>query len=109
VWLLGSGSSSPSAGASPVPVAIFNATSTPGAASAIAVTLKANHLRVGKIANIKNARLAKGAYVLYPPGAKAQANDVARLIGSLSPSVTPIQPQLQTTLGQRDEIVVLLD
>jgi LCP family protein required for cell wall assembly len=109
VRLLGSGSSSSSAGAAPVPIAVFNATGTPGAAHAIALTLEANHQRVGKIGNIKNARLAKGAYVLYPPGAKRQANEVASLIGSLSPSVTPIQPQLQTTLGQHDEIVVLLD
>jgi hypothetical protein len=109
VRLLGSGSSSSTAGAGPVPVAVFNATSTPGAAQAIAVTLKANHLRVGKIGNIKNARLAQGAYVLYPPGDKRQANEVASLIGSLSPTVTPIQPQLQTTLGQHNEIVVLLD
>jgi polyisoprenyl-teichoic acid--peptidoglycan teichoic acid transferase len=109
VRVLGSGSSSSSPGAGPVPIAVFNATSMPGAAQAIAVTLKANHQRVGKIGNIKNARLAQGAYVLYPPGAKRQANEVASLIGRFSPTVTPIQPQLQTTLGRHDEIVVLLD
>jgi hypothetical protein len=47
--------------------------------------------------------------VLYPPGSKAQAERVARLIANLSPTVSPIQPQLQTTVGQRNEIVVLLD
>jgi polyisoprenyl-teichoic acid--peptidoglycan teichoic acid transferase len=109
VRLLGSGSSSPGTGSGPVAIAVFNATSMPGAARAIAVTLEANHLRVGRIGNIKNARLAQGAYVLYPPGAKHQAEKVASLIPSLSPSVTPIQPQLQTTVGQHDEIVVLLD
>ena len=109
VRVLGSGSSSSSPGAGPVPIAVFNATSRPGAAQAIALTLKANHERVGKIGNIKNARLAQGAYVLYPPGAKRQADAVAGLIGSFSPTVTPIQPQLQMTLGRRDEIVVLLD
>jgi LCP family protein required for cell wall assembly len=109
VRLLGGGSSSSSAGSGPVPIAVFNATSMPGAAHAIAVTLQAGHLRIGRIGNIKNARLAHGAYVLYPPGAKHQADRVASLIGSLLPTVTPIQPQLQTTLGQHDEIVVLLD
>jgi polyisoprenyl-teichoic acid--peptidoglycan teichoic acid transferase len=109
VRLLAGGSSSSSASAGPVPVAVFNATSMPGAAHAVAVTLKANHLRVGRVGNIKNARLGHGAYVLYPPGAKGQANQVAGLIGSLSPTVTPIQPQLQATLGQHGEIVVLLD
>jgi LCP family protein required for cell wall assembly len=109
VRVLGSGSSSSSPSVGPVPIAVFNATSRPGAAQAIALTLKANNQRVGKIGNIKNARLAQGAYVLYPPGAKRQADEVAGLIGSFSPTVTPIQPQLQTTLGRRDEIVVLLD
>jgi hypothetical protein len=108
VRLLG-GSSSSSAGGRPVPIAVFNATNMPGAAQAIAVTLKANHLHVGRIASIKNARLAQGAYVLYPPGAKQQAEEVASLIPSLSPTVAPIQPQLQTTVGEHEEIVVLLD
>jgi hypothetical protein len=75
----------------------------------VAVTLRANHLRVRRIGDIKNARLAQGAYVLYPPGAKLQAEQVAHLIPALSPTVTPIQPQLQNTIGQHGEIVVLLD
>ena len=47
--------------------------------------------------------------MLYPPGAERQAKRVAGLIPNLSPTVTAIQPQLQNTLGQRNEIVVLLD
>jgi polyisoprenyl-teichoic acid--peptidoglycan teichoic acid transferase len=108
VRLLGSGSSS-HAISGPVPIAVFNATNTPGAAQSVAVTLRANHLRVRRIGDIKNARLAQGAYVLYPPGAKLQAEQVAHLIMALSPTVTPIQPQLQNTIGQHGEIVVLLD
>ena len=108
VRLLGGSSSSPGTHG-PVPVAVFNATGTPGAAHRVAATLAANHLRIGKIGQIRNASLARGAYVLYPPGAERQARQVARLIPSLSPTVTPIQPQVQNTVGARDEIVVVLD
>jgi LCP family protein required for cell wall assembly len=109
VRLLGAGSSSSAGAHRAVPVAVYNATSTPGAAHRVAATLAANHLRVGKIGQIRNASLARGAYVLYPPGAEGQAREVARLIPSLSPIVTPIQPQVQNTVGAHDEIVVVLD
>jgi hypothetical protein len=108
VRLFSAGSSSPGAHGT-VPVAVYNATGTPGAAHRVAATLAANHLRVGKIGQIRNASLARGAYVLYPPGAERQARQVARLIPSLSPTVTPIQPQVQNTVGAHDEIVVVLD
>jgi len=107
---LTAGPSSPAArGGSAVPVAVLNATSASGAAHQIADTLKANRVRVGKIGDINNAGLGRGAYVLYPPGAERQARTVARLIPSFSPTVTPIQPQVQSAVGQHDEIVIVLD
>jgi polyisoprenyl-teichoic acid--peptidoglycan teichoic acid transferase len=93
---------------SPVPVAVFNATSSPGAARRIADTLRAGHIHVGAIGNI-NASLGHGAYVLYPSGAQAQAQRVARLLSGLSPTVTPIQPQVENVVGRHNEIVVVLD
>jgi polyisoprenyl-teichoic acid--peptidoglycan teichoic acid transferase len=108
--LLSSGSSGHQAPrGSAVLVAIFNATSTPGAAHRIAATLKANRVHVGKVGQIKSAGLGKGAYVLYPPGTEAQARSVAALIGSLSPIVTQIQPQVQRAIGAHHEIVIVLD
>jgi hypothetical protein len=92
-----------------VPVAVFNATRMPGEARRIAATLKDNHVHVGKVGDIKNAGLGRGAYVLFPPGTERQAQDVARLIRSLSPTVTPIQPQVQNAVGQHGEIVIVLD
>jgi LCP family protein required for cell wall assembly len=110
VGLLRGGSSAPSAQTgSAVPVAVFNASATPGAAHRIAETLKANRVRVGKVGEIKSADLGKGAYVLYPPGTETQARAVARLIGSLSPIITPIQPQVQSAVGAQHEIVIVLD
>jgi polyisoprenyl-teichoic acid--peptidoglycan teichoic acid transferase len=107
--LAGGSSPHPASRGSAVPVAIFNATSTPGAAHRIAVTLKANRVHVGKVGQIKSAGLGKGAYVLYPPGTELQARSIAALIRSLSPIVTPIQPQLQGAVGAHHEIVIVLD
>jgi LCP family protein required for cell wall assembly len=106
---LSGGSTSPPALPGRVPVAIFNATSTPGEAHRIATTLRGNHIRVGKVGDIKSASLGRGAYVLFPPGTERQAQAVARLIPSLSPTVTPIQPQVQNAVGQHSEIVIVLD
>ncbi|MFI5037116.1 MAG: LCP family protein [Solirubrobacterales bacterium] len=108
--LLAAGSSAhPARGGAAVPVAVFNATSTPGAAHRIAATLKANRVHVGKVGEIRSAGLGKGAYVLYPPGTEPQARTVAALIRSFSPIVTPIQPQVQSAVGAHQEIVIVLD
>jgi len=92
-----------------VPVAVFNATSAPGVAHSVAATLQAGHVRLGKVGDIKNAGLGHGAYVLYPPGTETQARAVAQLIGGLSPTVTPIQPQVENAVNVRRQIVIVLD
>jgi len=102
-------SSAPAPRSSTVPVAVFNATSMHGAAHRIAAMLEADHIHVGKLGDIQNAGLGQGAHVLYPPGTERQARGIARFLASLSPTVTPIQPQVQSAVGQRDEIVVVLD
>jgi LCP family protein required for cell wall assembly len=91
----------------PVPVAVFNATSTPGAAHRLADTLKADRIRLGEIGDI-TVSLRPGVYVLYPPGAQAQARQVGRLIPNPTPIVEPIQLQVQNAVGQHDEIVVVV-
>ncbi len=91
-----------------VPVAIFNATSTPGAAHRLAGELKADRIHLGEVGNI-NASLGPGVYVFYPPGAQAEAQRVARAIPKPSPTIDPIQPQVQSAVGKQDEIVVIFD
>ena len=109
IYVLPSGSSSPSAPSGfAIPVAIYNATGSPGAARGIAGTLKANRVPVGRVGDL-NANLAHGAYVLYPPGAHAEAQRLARLIPSLAPTITPIQPPVQNVVGRQNEIVIVLD
>ncbi len=109
VALLRSGGSAPlPPRSSPVPVAVFNATGTRGAAHKLAATLRADRIRLSQVGNI-NANLGGGVYVLYPSGAEAQARRIARLIPSLSPTVAAIQPQVQNAVGRRNEIVVIFD
>jgi LCP family protein required for cell wall assembly len=107
--VLGFGSSSGAPASAPVPVAVFNATNARGASHAIVATLTAHHVRLGKVASIRNANLGHGAFVLYPPGSERQARAVARLIGNLSPTVAAIEPQVENALGRRGQIVILLD
>ncbi len=91
-----------------VPVAVFNATGTPGAARRLADTLKADRIHLNEVGDI-HASLGSGVYVLYPPGAQVQARRVARLIPNLSPTIAPIQPQVQNAIGRHNEIVVIFD
>ena len=85
-----------------LPVAVFNATSTPGAAHDIAGELGAGRVRIGEIGNI-STDLGKGVYVFYPSGAQAEAQRVARLLPTLTPRVAPVEPQIQTSVGRQRE------
>jgi polyisoprenyl-teichoic acid--peptidoglycan teichoic acid transferase len=109
VLFLHTGGSSPSTpGGSSVPVAVFNATSSPGAAHRLAYTLRADRIRVSQVGSM-NASLGSGVYVLYPTGAQAEAQRVARAIPNFSPTIAPIQPQVQNAIGKHNEIVVIFD
>jgi hypothetical protein len=104
----GSGSSSSTQRGFPTAVAVFNATSSPGVAHRIAGTLEAGRVHIVQVGDT-NANLAKGVYVLYPPGAQTEARRVAGLIKNLSPTVTAIQPQVQNVVGRHNEIVIVVD
>ena len=91
-----------------VPVAVLNARSSPAAAHRVAARLQAARIRVVAVGDIR-AGLGPGTYVLYPPGALAEAQRVARGLAGPSPIVEPIQPQVQAAVAHRNEIVVVLD
>ena len=88
-------------------MAVFNATSTPGAAHDIAGELRAGRVRIGEIGNI-STDLGKGVYVFYPSGAQAEAQRVARLLPTLTPRVAPVEPQIQTSVGRQRELFVIV-
>lgn len=105
VGVLGSGSSG---GGSTVPVAVFNATTSPGAAKRIAAQLRRDHVHVSQIGDIKT-NLGAGAFVFYPPHSEQQAQHLATLLSGLSPTVAAIPPQTQSVIGHPGEIVIVLD
>ena len=107
VQLAGGGSAAPpQQPAATVPVAVFNATSTPGAAAGIAHTLQAHHVAIGTVGDV-NADTGSGVFVFYPPGEHEEAARVAALLHHLGPTVTPITPQIQAAAGSGHEIVVI--
>ena len=106
--LLAGGGGSREASTAQLPVVVFNATPTPGAAHRIAEQLGASHVRVARVGDI-NASLGHGTFVLYPPSAQRQARALARLLASPAPTVEPIQPQVQEAIGHLHEIVVVFD
>jgi polyisoprenyl-teichoic acid--peptidoglycan teichoic acid transferase len=102
-----SSASSAPAGVS-VPVAVFNATSTPGEAHRIADQFRAGRIQLGRIGNI-NANLGRGVHVLYPPGDQSQARRLARVIRNLSPSLEPLRARIQNAVHVHNEIVVIFE
>jgi LCP family protein required for cell wall assembly len=103
----GSSDAGPS-GSAVVPVAVFNATGSAATARHVAHLLRAAHVRVTAAGGI-DASLGRGAFVLYPARAHAEATRVASLLPSLSPTVAPMPPQVASAVAGRDEIVVVLD
>ena len=102
----GGGSVAPSRPVLTVPVAVFNASSTPGAAAGIAHTLQAHHITIGTVGDV-NANTGAGVFVFYPAGERDEARRIAALLHRLSPTVTPITPQVQAAAGSGHEIVVI--
>jgi polyisoprenyl-teichoic acid--peptidoglycan teichoic acid transferase len=103
------GSSSEPVAHGPVPVSVYNATANASAARTVAHSLRVHRVHVAHVGAIKSANLGPGAFVLYPPGAGRQARALAHLMPGLAPTVTAIQPQLQSALGRHGEIVIVLD
>jgi LCP family protein required for cell wall assembly len=95
-------------GAAIVPVAVFNASGSAAAAHHVAHLLRPAGVRIAAVGGL-NAGLGRGAFVLYPPGARAEATRVAGLLASLSPTVAPMPQQVSSAVAGRDEIVVVLD
>jgi LCP family protein required for cell wall assembly len=93
--------------AAPLPVVVLNATGAPGAAHHVADGLRQEHVPVARIGNITTG-LGKGMHVLYPTGAGAQAERVARLLRGSRPTVQAISPHLSSEVGSRDQIVIVL-
>jgi hypothetical protein len=89
-----------------VPVAVLNATSTPGAAHKLAVSLKADRIKVPTVGNL-SATLPSGNEILYAPGRYHQAKLLDHLLGGKVP-IQPIDPVVAAQAGSGVKLVVVI-
>ena len=89
-----------------IPIAVLNATPTPGAARTLASSLQADKVRVSQVGNVTETR-PPGTEVLYAAGERQQAERVARLLASRSPTVLPIDPVIAAAAGGARVAVVI--
>ncbi len=101
--------SSSSADAIPtVPVAVLNATSTQGAAGGLAQQLRSRGVHIAAVGNLTKSRSA-GLWILYEPGARAQAARLARLLTRKAPTIAPMDPVAQAAAGAAAHVVVVFE
>jgi LCP family protein required for cell wall assembly len=89
------------------PVAVLNASGTQGVAHTLAGQLRTLGVKVTTVGNVTATR-PPGVQIFYVPGAKAQADALARLIASRSPSVLPIDAVTQAAAGGGVPLVVVI-
>ncbi|MGO9819112.1 MAG: LCP family protein [Solirubrobacteraceae bacterium] len=90
-----------------VPVAVLNATQTPGAAAALARRIRAQRVVVFGVGNIVDS-LPPGLEILYVPGMQRQALRLERLLAASRPTVAPIDPVIQAAAGTAAKIAVVI-
>ncbi len=90
----------------PVPVAVLNATSTPGAAGRMAGQLRGRGAKVGSVGNL-NGWQRSGLWVLYGAGKRVQALSVARLLAPRAATIAPIEASVQAA-GNGASLVVVI-
>jgi hypothetical protein len=89
-----------------VPVAVLNGGGAPGAARKLAQQLSSQRVNVATVANVAPSR-AHGLWILYAPGAQAQAEQLARLLSAQTPTVAPVDPASQAAAGTAALVVVV--
>lgn len=90
-----------------VPVAVLNATPAAGAAERLAQQLRAHRVAISGVGNLSEER-PPGLWILYVPGARAQAGTLARLLQSQHPQLAPIDPVAQAAAGPKTQLVAVI-
>jgi hypothetical protein len=107
-FLLARGGSASTPPPSPAPVVVLNATGTAGGAHRVAAALHARGVHVAREGSVSGAHLGRGAFVLYPAGAEAQARALAKLMPGRAATVSPLSSQrLPGSAGRHGELVVV--
>jgi hypothetical protein len=91
-----------------VPVAVLNATSVTGAAHRLAISLRADRIKVITVGNFQ-ATLPPGNEILYRSGERTQAKRLERLLGKNTvATVAPIDPVTEAAAGSDARLVVVI-
>jgi hypothetical protein len=90
-----------------VPVVVLNATTVPGAAHKLALSLQADRIKVTGIGNLLET-LPPGNEILYASGQRAQAQRLARLLGHQVATIAPIDPAIAGAAGSGARLVVVI-
>ncbi len=90
-----------------VPVAVLNATSTPGAAARLAQQLRQRGVKVASVGNLTESR-PPGLVILYAPGDRTQATILARMLTAQHPTVALIDPVAQAAAGTTARLAVVI-
>jgi hypothetical protein len=90
-----------------VPVAVLNASGTPGAAGRLARQLRHRGVKVDKVGNLSESR-PPGLLILYAPGDRTQAALLARALAGRKTAILPIDPIAQATAGHAARLAVVV-
>jgi LCP family protein required for cell wall assembly len=90
-----------------VPVGVLNAGAQQGAAKTLADQLRGEHVNIGTVGNVTEAR-PPGVEILYAPGQNAQASRLAKLLSARAPTVAPIDPSAAAAAGSSAQLVVVI-
>jgi polyisoprenyl-teichoic acid--peptidoglycan teichoic acid transferase len=90
-----------------VPVGVLNATSTQGAAGGLARELRSRGVKVAGVGNVVESR-RPGLWILYAPGARTQAAQLAHLLTTRAPTIAPVDRVAQAAAGRATKVVAVI-
>ena len=90
-----------------VPVVVLNATTIPGAAHKLAVSLQRDRIKVTSTGNLAQT-LPPGNEILYAPGERSQAQLLQHLFGRNGPPLAPMDPVVAGAAGGGAKLVVVI-
>jgi polyisoprenyl-teichoic acid--peptidoglycan teichoic acid transferase len=90
-----------------VPVVVLNATAVNEAAHKLSVTLQSDGVKVAGVGNVPGPR-PDGVQILYAPSDHVQAQRLAAVLASQSPTLAPLDPAAAAAAGNNPQVVVVI-
>ncbi len=90
-----------------VPVVVLNATAANDAAHQLSATLQSKGVKVAGVGNVAGPR-PTGVQILYAPADHIQAERVAAVLASRSPTLAPLDPTAAAAAGNNPQVVVVI-